>query len=439
MAVRLATGLHKPTDGITKILNLAESQFQKILIVSTFINTQLQHITRDAIEHLSISHTESMVSLKSRLEELLRLQRGKFTDSEITLHGVRKLVVGRKARTLSSLVRVICLIIRVRKAVAFIEGEEYKQYDRTAILRWLSTIPYQDHQNAARKEVQEGTGGWFLQDNVYRSWKASDETSLLWLRGPPGCGKSKLMYVLILIFLCTSNFHTTDISPYRRSLAIEEALKGVTGSSDAGVFYFHCSNNPAEPERADFGSIIRCLVKQGSSGGTPSEPRIIPRYVVRAFKAAEVNGFASRHLSGEDCCAIMAKYAIDHRRMIIFLDALDECEREERDKIIDALSLVVERSSGALVKLLISSRDDVPLGTLLHKHKQLEIHVEEKRNQEDIDGYVKVQLSQLIEQRKFRVLGRKGIPKELQANITSRLSQGAQGMYVVALPFLNVE
>ena len=197
MLVRLVTGLHKPTDEITKILSLAESQFQKILIVSTFINTQLQKITRDSIEKLSKDHTESMDSLKIQLENLLRLQRGKFTNSEITLSGVRELVVGPRVRTLSSLVRVIRLIVRVRKAVASIEGEEYKQYDRTAILRWLSTIPYQDHQTAARKEVQEGTGGWFLQDDVYSAWKASHETSLLWLHGPPGCGKSKLMYVLI--------------------------------------------------------------------------------------------------------------------------------------------------------------------------------------------------------------------------------------------------
>ena len=167
-------------------------------------------------------------------------------------------------------------------------------------------------------------------------------------------------------------------------------------------------------------------------------PRMIPRYVVRAFKGAEVNGFASRHLAGEDCCAIMSKYAIDRRRMIIFLDALDECESDERDKIMDALSLIVERSGVARVKLLISSRDDVPLGMLLHKRKQFEVHVEEKRNHQDIDGYVKAQLSYLIEQRKLRVLGRQGIPKELQAKITSRLSQGAQGMYV-ALPFLDIE
>ena len=213
MAARFTAGLHKPTDGITKKLSLAESQFQKILIVSTFINTQLQEITRDAIKHLSKSHTESMASLKSQLEDLLRLQRGKFTNSEITLHGVRELVVRQKVRTLSSLVHIIRLIIRVRKAVNFIDGEEYKQYDRTAILRWLSTIPYQDHQTVARKEVQDGTGRWFLQDDAYRAWKASDETSLLWLHGPPGCGKSKLMYVLIFIFLCTCYSHLADNSP----------------------------------------------------------------------------------------------------------------------------------------------------------------------------------------------------------------------------------
>lgn len=175
--------------------------------------------------------------------------------------------------------------------------------------------------------------------------------------------------------------HSVDSSLQHRSLAIEEALNGGGGTSspDAGVFYFHCSNNPAEPERADYESIIRCLVKQGSSGGTPSKPRMIPRYVVRAFKAAEVNGFASRHLSVEDSCAMMSMYAIDRRRMVIFIDALDECGNEERDKIMEALSLIVERSGSALVKLLISSRDDVSL-EMLPKRKHFEILVEEHRN-----------------------------------------------------------
>ena len=147
-----------------------------------------------------------MTALRSQLEDLLRLQRSKFNNSEITLRGVRELALGPRVQEpaggpkvprLLSIVRVIRLIIRVRKAVAFIDGKEYKQYDRTAVLRWLSTLPYQDHQTAARKEVQEGTGCWFLQDDVYSAWTASDETSLLWLHGPPGCGKSKLMYVLI--------------------------------------------------------------------------------------------------------------------------------------------------------------------------------------------------------------------------------------------------
>lgn len=165
---------------------------------------------------------------------------------------------------------------------------------------------------------------------------------------------------------------------------------------------------------------------------------MIPRYVVRAYKRAEVNGFASKHLSGEACCSIMSKYAIDRKRMIIFLDALDECQREEREKIMDALCMIVERSGGALVKFLISSRDDVSLGMLLSKYKQFEIHVEENRNQQDIDEYVQAQVSQLIQQKKLGILGRKGVPKGLRAKIIERLSQGAQGMYV-ALPFLNVE
>ena len=123
-------------------------------------------------------------------------------------------------------------------------------------------------------------------------------------------------------------------------------------------------------------------------------------------------------------------YAIDRGRMVIFIDALDECESEERDKIMDALSLIVERSGGASVKLLISSRDDVSL-EMLPKHKHFGILIEESRNQQDINGYVKTQLSQLITKNRLRILGSKGVSRGLQAKIVDRLSQGAQGMYVI--------
>ena len=125
----------------------------------------------------------------------------------------------------------------------------------------------------------------------------------------------------------------------------------------------------------------------------------------------------------------MSMYAIDRRRTIFVIDAIDECEHDERVKLMDALGLVVSRSGDALMKFLISSRDDVSLD-MLPGHKQFDIHVEENRNQQDINGYVKAQVSQLIQQKKLRILGSKGVPRGLQAKIVDRLSQGAQGMYV---------
>ena len=124
-------------------------------------------------------------------------------------------------------------------------------------------------------------------------------------------------------------------------------------------------------------------------------------------------------------------YAIDHGRIVIFIDALDECESQERDKIMDALSLIVEGSGCAVVKLLISSRDDVSL-EMLPKHKHFEILIEENRNQQDINEYVKAELCQLITKKQLRILGSKGVSRGLQAKIVDRLSQGAQGMYVIS-------
>jgi hypothetical protein len=63
----------------------------------------------------------------------------------------------------------------------------------TEILQWLSPEPYLQHHKQMKKDILPGTGAWFLADPIFEKWKYDSGSSILWLHGIPGSGKSKLV------------------------------------------------------------------------------------------------------------------------------------------------------------------------------------------------------------------------------------------------------
>jgi hypothetical protein len=64
---------------------------------------------------------------------------------------------------------------------------------RTEILSRLSPEPYIQHHEQTKMDVLPGTGQWLLSDLVFDTWKNESVSSLLWLHGMIGSGKSKLV------------------------------------------------------------------------------------------------------------------------------------------------------------------------------------------------------------------------------------------------------
>lgn len=64
---------------------------------------------------------------------------------------------------------------------------------RANILCWLSKIPYAQHHEDSRKGRHLGSGIWLLQKGEYRDWRISSFSSILWLHGIPGSGKTTLV------------------------------------------------------------------------------------------------------------------------------------------------------------------------------------------------------------------------------------------------------
>ena len=72
-------------------------------------------------------------------------------------------------------------------------GDGLSETERIKILHWLSPLPYEQYHNQARRDVMAGTGEWFVNEEQVLAWRASSSSSIMWLRGIAGSGKSKLM------------------------------------------------------------------------------------------------------------------------------------------------------------------------------------------------------------------------------------------------------
>ena len=64
---------------------------------------------------------------------------------------------------------------------------------RNEILRWMSAEPYIEHHEQTKRDILAGTGQWLLLDPVFIKWKKESASSILWIHGIPGSGKSKLV------------------------------------------------------------------------------------------------------------------------------------------------------------------------------------------------------------------------------------------------------
>lgn len=209
-------------------------------------------------------------------------------------------------------------------------------------------------------------------------------------------------------------------------MAVEEALE--SNGELPQPLYFYCSRNANEPERANADDIARSLVKQLCLGNIEKGTHTIPEYVINRFQKTQANGFAAGQLLFDECCKFLSAFIEDQGFTLIFVDALDECTDEARDLLIRMFNGILEKSSSAAIKILISSRDSPNLLTLFDDHQKYEICVGSDRNQGDVDRYVDIQLSQRIRQKRLVLDGVKPPSTQLREFIATKLCEEAQGM-----------
>ena len=211
-----------------------------------------------------------------------------------------------------------------------------------------------------------------------------------------------------------------------RSTVIRQLLVESPASKKlAPIAYFYCQRNTAEPQLSDPTEVLRSILRQllcydplwQTTSSSAEE------YRVRKSEA-EKDGFEISRLDILETTDQLIDVA-SQMPVTILIDALDECHSDKRHALLSALDHLLERSTH-LVKVFVSSRDDVDIVLRLQKHPN--IYVNSGDNTEDIHRFIESEIQKA--QNDKRLL--KGtVSSELTELIIENLATKAEGMYVI--------
>ncbi|KAJ5520473.1 Velvet factor [Penicillium fimorum] len=272
-----------------------------------------------------------------------------------------------------------------------------------AITDELDEEPYEQHHEQTKNDVLEGTGMWLLRDPTFLHWKNESASSIFWLYGDIGSGKSKLT-----------------------SLVVDNAENAFRSSLSQAPVYFYCLRSTTEPARSDPSKILASIARQLStiqSGGPLLDAAI------EVYKLREQNAHALGPLRLDESKNLILKLLEQYKdtTITIVIDALDECNETSRGSLVDALEFL-RKASPCLLKIFISSRKNPDIAYKLDSHQKLCLSPD--RNSNDIHIFVQSEVKRLIENGSLlRFSTRK---EELRDKIIHELSYDAKGMFLWA-------
>jgi hypothetical protein len=264
---------------------------------------------------------------------------------------------------------------------------------RERISDWISIIPYHAHHKDVHDRVLAGTGQWFLNRSEFCEWKDCLHSSLLWLKGDAGTGKSSLIACVIERFLQEPHLYSSE-----------------------AFAYFYCSRTSGSNERQDPRHILMSIIRQLAAplAGLPIKAPLISRY-----KQDNTMGNREAHFNIKECSNLIIELVTHHySHTTIVLDALDECDPKTRAQLFSLLSKLAYRRD-TKVKLLISSRNEPDILDQFGGSSNLYINAED--NADDIRKFVNKEIDSRLLHGKAR--------EPLRARVKEELNRKSQGMF----------
>ncbi|KAF7175044.1 hypothetical protein CNMCM7691_005512 [Aspergillus felis] len=291
-------------------------------------------------------------------------------------------------RMIGMLDRLNAPLTRVDENVQSLLGQ-ISQSHRTVLLEWISPIKFGEHHYNVKEKRTPGTGEWLLQNERFRDWEKTSSSGIFWLQGSPGTGKTYL----------TSR--------------VVDLVQGMLNDlpKDEGFAFFYCDKT--EPNRGQAQSIFQSYVRQLSTPA--SNPESIQTQLKETCQKAQDAGSTLRF----DACKKQILESLNlYSKTTLVLDALDECDPESREELIDALKSLLLESKNT-VKVFISSRPDPDIQSQLDGCTSVSIQASD--NQTDIQNFLEKELEKLARTT--------ACIRRLKTTIVDKLLARCQGMF----------
>jgi ankyrin repeat protein len=188
-------------------------------------------------------------------------------------------------------------------------------------LKRLNLSPYRDRKNRNPDRVP-GTCGWFVSHKLFQDWQESKSSRMLWVSADPGCGKSVLAKYLVDSVLSTTKSRT--------------------------VCYFFFKDD-FEDQRSVV-SALCCILHQLF---------IQKRFLLSDAILDQFDIIGEKFTSSfDELWQTLINAAEDENagEIICILDAIDECDDQERSQLSQALCKLYRTTRRFNLKFLLTSR-----------------------------------------------------------------------------------
>jgi len=181
------------------------------------------------------------------------------------------------------------------------------------------------------------------------------------------------------------------------------------------IAFFFCQFDQATSLNAD--TILRSIIRQSLGDAN------LPRDFETCLEKIAQNPFSGT----KELQNLLQKVISSSRLSYIIIDALDECEKHERNLVFDILQSI-NVSNGPKAKLFLASRESVAEEVKYRFTSLLHVSMNAAEAQSDIAIYIRETLEERVRSREL-VVGNNTLLQEIQ----DALTQGAQGMLVASI------
>lgn len=244
----------------------------------------------------------------------------------------------------------------------------------------------------------EGTCNWILKHPQYVSWASKRESTLLWLTGNPGCGK-------------------TILSAY-----LTEQLDGPKhGSSAAFVCFYFCDDRVSAQK--DGKSILRSIIYQ-----ILRRRRSLIKYLKAIIDIQGPNLASSFQSLWNIFLAITSDPILGPVHIVV--DAIDECEAQTRDKFLNAVIELLQKPqkiddiSPRCIKIFMTSRPSLTNNYIFNGLLNSLLPLEEYQG--DLSEDVKLVIERKVEQ----IVQKFNCPPEVEESLKQGLYSKADQTFL---------